>query len=590
MENLELNETQINDLKQDILDRVENRFTLGNTSLTYTQAADDIMDKLVWTKIMPNINTPNPLAFATRSGGLKGVYEIYVNPYIDSEVAQYLELHEKGHIIFTHMSMQEKQREIQVNKILTYWGKIKTHLDLSDAIEKAKQKGISEEKIAKKYAKMLANKMLNIAMDFEVNSKLFTKEEWEQFKVYTDYAYFYAAATMDKTNPMELAQIDQFLQENENDLDARFTKPCWPEDYEFPLKLTYGEYIDLMCRDIDKFMNKMSDQQSGEGEGDGDGEDSDGDSDGDGQGSGSGENHKKMSAEDIERMQKEMDDGDNEQNQDKAENGDEAGGSGDGDGDENGNKKGSGSDEGDEEGAEEVQKARSAGCKRGGKGYSPVGSKKDGTIYIEGANNKAIEDFIIKNVFNKKVENTRVDYMKLYNRRKYGNVMVSTANKEDVWRPGNIYMIVDCSGSIQEDAIKSFITTVKNVAKKCGPKSRIIWWDTELEGDTLLRENKGPEGCGGTRIATGIKYVREKYLGKNKNDKLIIISDYYDALYQWNEELQKTKNDCVGICWTSDKVDSGDEYLRRCCWSDRDGETINQLQKKLKTIFVNIEA
>lgn len=587
MENFELSQTDIDTMKQEILDRVASRFTLKDTTLTYSQSADDIMDNLVWTKIMPNINTPNPLAFATRSGGLKGVFEIYVNPLIDEEVAKYLELHEKGHIIFTHMSMQEKQREIQIAKILQYWGKIKTHLDLSDAIEKAAEKGISEDKIAKKYAKMLANKMLNIAMDFEVNSKLFTKDEWEQFKEYTDYAYFYAAASMDKTNPMELAQILKFLQENESKLDERFTKPCWPEDYEFPLKLTFGEYIDLMCKNIDKFMDKMADQN-----GSGDGDESDGDGDGeseDGDGSGSNGGHKKMSAEDIEKMQKEADDGDNEKNQDRAENGDEAGGSGDG---EDGEKKekGSSSGSGDEQGESEVQKARSAGAKRGGKGYSPVGHKKDGTVYIEGANNKAVEDFIIKNVFNKKVENTRVDYMKLYNRRKYGNVMVSTANKEDVWRPGNIYMIVDCSGSIQEEAIKSFITTVKNVAKKCGPKSRIIWWDTDLEGDTLLRENKGPEGCGGTRIATGIKYVREKYLGKNKNDKLIIISDYYDALYQWNEELQKTKNDCVGICWTSDKVESGDEYLRRCCWSDRDGETISQLQKKLKTIFVNIDA
>ena len=30
-------------------------------------------------------------------------------------------------------------------------------------------------------------------------------------------------------------------------------------------------------------------------------------------------------------------------------------------------------------------------------------------------------------------------------------------------------------------------TVVKEVSKKCGPKSRIIWWDTRLEGDTYLR-------------------------------------------------------------------------------------------------------
>ena len=193
----------------------------------------------------------------------------------------------------------------------------------------------------------------------------------------------------------------------------------------------------------------------------------------------------------------------------------------------------------------------------------------------------------MKNVFNKKVLNNRVDYMKYYNRQKYGNVMVSTCSNEDVWRPGDIHMIVDCSGSIDSCAIESFIKCVKKVSKKCGPKSRIIWWDTRLEGDTYLRNNHGPRGCGGTDIAGGIKYLRENHL-KNKNDKVIIISDYEDSLYRWEEELSKVKNDCIGICWTYQKVENKYDYLGRYSYADRDGDIIHKLMKKLPTIFVNI--
>lgn len=560
--------------RKEIIDKVTARYPLKNTTLEFEKAVNQALDKLVWMPIYPKISVANPIAFATRSGGLTGVYEIYVNPKIDTEVAKYFELHEKGHIIFTHLSLQEAQHKIQVKKILTYWSKIKNHLDLSDAIEKAKAKGKSELEVAEKYSKMIANKMLNIAMDFEVNSKLFTTDEWATMKKYFDYAYIFASASMNGTSQEELSSILKWLNDNENDLEARFTRPCWPEDYEFPLKLTYGEYIDLMLQNIDKFLDKMSEQNGSGGEG------QDSENDGD---SSSKSGKKKMTAEDIENLQKGADDGDNCRNRDIAENGDKATCYSE---DDDGN--GGGSDEPRKADAKTIAE-RTSGAKRGKSGYSPIGNCSDNNIYCEGANNKEVEKFILKNVFDKKVINNRVEYMKVYNRQKYGNVMLASYTKEDIWRPGNVYLLVDCSGSIEEKAINDFISTIKSIAKKCGPKSRIIWWDTCLEGDTLLRENKGPKGCGGTKIASGIDYIKNKYL-KNKNDKLIIISDFEDALYQWAAILKTIKNDCIGICWTHSKIKSDVDYLSECGWCEKDSEVIKFLLKKLKTVFVNISA
>lgn len=604
---MDLKTIKTDKLRKNILKKAAKRgFDVVDWS--YFEDAEELMNRLVWTPITPNIKRADPMAFATRSSGLTGVYERYVNPNIDEidpKVGDAFRMHEDGHCIFTHMSMQKEQREIQIEKILTFWPKIKKHVDLSEALKKAEAKGVSESEVAKKYARMLANQMLNIAMDFEVNSKLFTEEEWVSMKKNTDMAYFTCLAKAPASTEKQLEDADKWLDENEDKPDERFSHPCWPEDYQFPVKLTYGEYIDLMLQNIDQFMNNMANQQgSGDGDGDeGEGEDSEdgnsqgqggsGDDDGDSQG------NKKLSSDDIERMRDEYGDGDNDENQeriDDAENGgdgntdeenEEQGKSSGGKSGKDGKGKGKGGKDGEAGDAEKEARSRGMAGKRGGHGFSPVGRCDDPTIYVEGADNPKVKDFIMKNIFNKKVINNRVDMMKYYNRKKYGNVMVSTWANENVWRPGDIHMIVDCSGSIDHAAITTFIKVVKEVSKKCGPKSRIIWWDTALEGDTYLRNNKGPRGCGGTDIAGGIEYLRTHHL-KNKNDKIIIISDYEDSLYRWEEELSKVKNDCLGICWTYQKVENKYDYLNRCSYADRDGKVLARLMKKLPTMFVNI--
>ena len=189
--------------------------------------------------------------------------------------------------------------------------------------------------------------------------------------------------------------------------------------------------------------------------------------------------------------------------------------------------------------------------------------------------------------------NTRQDPVYYYNRKKYNsNVMISRSREEQLWRPGNIILLVDCSGSIDDTTIGTMVKTVRRIAKKCGPKSRIIWWDTFLEGDYPLNADKGPKGYGGTNIAKGIKYVRQHYL-RQSNDKLVIISDYADSLTQWYDEVRKIKNDVVGLCWlySRDKTETAEQYLSNWWSYDNDGEenkSFDKLLKKIPTTLVNI--
>ena len=226
-------------------------------------------------------------------------------------------------------------------------------------------------------------------------------------------------------------------------------------------------------------------------------------------------------------------------------------------------------------------------------GYSPFGTGLKRSEIIDVKDTHALENELLKAVYNKTVLNTRQDPVYYYNRKKYNsNVMISRSREEQLWRPGNIILLVDCSGSIDDTAIGTMVKTVRRIAKKCGPKSRIIWWDTFLEGDYPLNADKGPKGYGGTNIAKGIKYVRQHYL-RQSNDKLVIISDYADSLTQWYDEVRKIKNDVVGLCWlySRDKTETAKQYLSNWWSYDNDGEenkSFDKLLKKIPTTLVNI--
>ena len=184
---------------------------------------------------------------------------------------------------------------------------------------------------------------------------------------------------------------------------------------------------------------------------------------------------------------------------------------------------------------------------------------------------------------------SREDTLYYYNRKKYNSdTMISKTKGEDVYRPGNIYLLVDCSCSIGSEIISVIVGTVKEIAKSCGPFSRIIWWDTDLAGDYPLKSFKGPSTYGGTTIWKGIEYVRQKYL-KRSNDKLIILSDYYDSLVHWYDELCKIKNDCVGICWGNFEGTKIDVKFMKERSTTYDGRDIYaDLMKKLPTTLVNV--
>ncbi|MBR1723174.1 MAG: hypothetical protein IJ727_11985, partial [Treponema sp.] len=73
-----------------------------------------------------------------------------------------------------------------------------------------------------------------------------------------------------------------------------------------------------------------------------------------------------------------------------------------------------------------------------------------------------------------------------------------------------------------------------------------------------------------------IKYTASRFC--SENDKLFIISDYYDYLDEWLTEIRKLRCSCYGICWTDNCKELS--YL--------DEEKFYAFCKEVETLFVEL--
>ena len=164
---------------------------------------------------------------------------------------------------------------------------------------------------------------------------------------------------------------------------------------------------------------------------------------------------------------------------------------------------------------------------------------------------RSVLKFIEKNCIGKTVQRDRQDPLYNYNRGKTsGGVMRTRITTVEEYRPGNLVALIDVSGSVDIELVKALLSEILKYKSKFGTKSRIILWDTRLVDDLPLKRSNLEAICcgGGTSIARGIRYAKEKYL-KSEQDKLCVISDFEDCLGDWAEELAEVKGETFAVCW-----------------------------------------
>lgn len=174
----------------------------------YEAVENQMQNILCETTYRKNIESPAIAYTYTRTNTLCGtIYRIFVNN-TDEEFARFLYMHECGHILFGHCKNLEMKMSMYVEMKLKAGFK--------------KIAGLFGYDVKKWYPKFQAA-LLNIVMDFEVNSSLFSNDEW---------------------NFMNM-RLNKFFSSEKK-------KGMWPEDYGLPSGKTWNEYLNMILMDSEK--------------------------------------------------------------------------------------------------------------------------------------------------------------------------------------------------------------------------------------------------------------------------------------------------------------------------------------------------
>ena len=126
---------------------------------------DFLKDLLVQVKYAKGLPAPACCSFA-KNEVCGDIYRIFIDKKYEKagqEIEDGLYMHEAGHIIFGHLKNSATKNSIQKMKVRAAYPKVAKRFD-------------SQEQFEKYFDKML----FNIVEDFEVNSKLFTEEDYRR--------------------------------------------------------------------------------------------------------------------------------------------------------------------------------------------------------------------------------------------------------------------------------------------------------------------------------------------------------------------------------------------------------------------------
>lgn len=415
----------------------------------------------------------------------------------DDEIKKYLLIHEFGHIYYGHLNNELSKKEI-----------IKSQLKFI----MPELHGMDEEKFMNIYSSYLDN----VTKDMEVNSKVFTKEEFENF--------------------------ENHLKEK---IDPNITL-IWPERYDFPVNLNSSTYLLLIMKDLEKFMNNDMNKNGEQNDG-GDGEEQEKNGNSSQNENKKSDNksgqkkNKKLTKEEFEKYLEEV--AKHVEEEDK--------------------KVRSDNNDDDDDGLTKITLDWSD--------HEPWEYGKTGEEVLEIEEVKKIldmsqlEEILLKKY--KKVIKTKnkSDMFYNYNRRKYGSNIIIPKIRQDYRKEVSsdyFYILYDVSGSIPVSLTNSFINMVRNISYKFHKKTRVILWNTVCKGDFLINEDIPLIGGGGNDLASGIDYINEKYNLK-PNDYVFVISDFYDDLPLMNNSFKKMKARKFGIKWFNTNTEDAKQTTER---------------------------
>lgn len=530
----------------------------------------DQMNTLVWEEM----EDPMTMAPGASCKTASGVYNIFATDAANGLAKEQLMMHEAGHCVLQHFK-DNWYKDMQASRqIKSKWPKFREHIEME---------GNEEDEISESFIHMIRN----ITQDLEINGKY-----WPDPKDFEDVRERISDASLVRfinyANEEQLESIEKWMDEKPDEIH-QFGRGVYPADFGFPNGLTWMGYLHLILTQPNEFMEKLNEQVDEMQRQQAQQQQQQGQNGQQQQGGQSGNNGNQQGQDGQNGNGKDQNgngkNGDKEQ--DEAGKGGKSKVKGDGKGkpqqgngnDGNGNKmkasvikaNAQNGDKGNEIAQAMAQAAEDhRNAENGQQGQAAVAASGSGgddaddwsapgdgesTNLVDATPtmrlDRSVLKFIEKNCIGKTVQRDRQDPLYNYNRGKTsGGVMRTRITTVEEYRPGNLVALIDVSGSVDIELVKALLSEILKYKSKFGTKSRIILWDTHLVDDLPLKRSNLEAICcgGGTSIARGIRYAKEKYL-KSEQDKLCVISDFEDCLGDWAEELAEVKGETFAVCW-----------------------------------------
>ena len=537
------------------------------------------------------LRSKNPIAYTLKRGKGRdtGTLKIFLpSKDINEELNHYLFVHEAGHIIFSHSLNTPTTEKILEGRLLEVY-----------------EKNIHLFKNKKSFFKTFYSHIFNIAQDFEVNSKLFTSEEFDYLeKLITDYI-------------------------------GKNGRGCWPEDYGFPIGESWRFYLNMIIEDLPTFLknykknekkkhpkNKKKDEDKKEDQKDKDKEEKNKDQKNEDQKNEDQEDQKDQENENQEEDQKDQenenqensgndsdtkDSDDSGNDSDTEDSNDSDGESSDSEGEEtsdndsldNGDfsdeeygdsddddsfdddsddedEAGDFSDDEDEDDEFEDDESEDDDKSSIDNEESDEGLSEEDIDNISKEVAESSEEELMKKEESQEAEkNTggsshtkfspakeEYDFSEAIKIIKKETVKPQYFEKRDIIRKTNqlcesiirpkdieyeleeklnFFVILDVSGSISVSFISEVVFNFRKLAKDFGKNSRIIFWNGSLVQDKNIKDDIEYLYGGDTAIYKSFKYFKKNYEKDLKKSILFVISDFEDELDLWHKELQDLK-------------------------------------------------
>lgn len=168
------------------------------------------------------------------------------------------------------------------------------------------------------------------------------------------------------------------------------------------------------------------------------------------------------------------------------------------------------------------------------------------------SNASEINNFILNNALPSNDISSYNDILYNYNRGKTTDVFINKVRTRSTFRKPNVHIYTDVSGSMDAEYTKKVVKAVKAISSRIDTRSSITFyneWDLNTEKFTTLNDEVINRSFvgGGTELARALRRSYVKTQENNSANTLVIISDFYDNIAEIKKQFDNIKSTILCI-------------------------------------------